>query len=331
MNYISVIGAGSWGTALANHLGDKGLDVMLWAREKEVVDEIAGHGMNSLYLPGVGLSENIVPVNDLKEAAAKARYLVIVVPTQFVRSVFNELAAYIRKEAVIVSAAKGIERESLKPVTEIIEEYTGNDVSVLSGPSFAHEVAAKKPTAVTLAVQERSTGIILQEIFNTNYFRVYTHDDILGVELSGALKNVIAIAAGISDGLDLGLNARAALITRGLSEIMRLGVKMGAKEMTFTGLSGMGDLVLTCTGRLSRNYSTGVRLGKGEKLDDILSSMKSVVEGIATADSAYKLSKSHSVEMPIVEQVYEVIHNGKDPETAVIELMSRNLKQEFEI
>jgi glycerol-3-phosphate dehydrogenase (NAD(P)+) len=329
MSYIAVIGAGSWGTTLASLLAEKGYDVSLWSFEKEIADEINNNFTNNTYLPGTVLPQGLKATNDLEEALKKARYLLNVVPTQFTRSVFREGAKYIHENAVIVSASKGIEHGTLLTVSSILNEISGNQSAVLSGPSFAKEVIGKLPTAVTLATSNPETGLLLQEIFNTGYFRVYTHSDILGVELGGALKNVIAIASGISDGLGLGHNARAALITRGIAEMMRLGESMGADKRTFSGLSGLGDLVLTCTGPLSRNYSVGVKLGQGMKLSDILSSMKSVAEGVATSLSAFELSRKFDVEMPIVEQVYEVIYKDKSPAEAVSILMTRALRAEF--
>ncbi len=329
MSYISVIGAGSWGTTLACLLTEKGHEVSLWAREKEVVDEINNIGTNSLYLPDVTLPHNLKATGSIENAVTDVSYVLNVVPTQFTRLVFREAVKFISKDAVIISASKGIEQGTLLTVSSILEGMTGKRVAVLSGPSFAKEVIKKLPTAVTLATGSHDIGLELQEVFNTHYFRVYTHTDVLGVELGGALKNVIAIASGISDGLELGHNARAALITRGLTEIVRLGKAMGADPKTFSGLSGLGDLVLTCTGPLSRNYSVGVSLGKGIKLKDILSATKSVAEGVATALSAFELSKKYGVEMPIVEQVYEVIYKDKNPAEAVRLLMNRALKAEF--
>ncbi|MEW6108295.1 MAG: NAD(P)H-dependent glycerol-3-phosphate dehydrogenase [Nitrospirota bacterium] len=329
MSYIGVIGAGSWGTTLASLLSGKGYDVSLWSFEKDIADEIKRTGMNSVYLPGVVLPDNLKVTASIGESVKKSRYVLNVVPTQFTRAVFTEAVNYIPKDAVIISASKGIEQGTLLTVSSILKEISNLDVAVLSGPSFAKEVINKYPTAVTLATENPDTGLLLQEIFNTGYFRVYTHADIIGVELGGALKNVIAIASGISDGLGLGFNARAALITRGLAEIIRLGKAMGADERTFTGLSGLGDLVLTCTGPLSRNYSVGISLGKGMKLKDIISATKSVAEGVATALSAFELSRRHNVEMPIVEQVYKVLYKDKDPGTAVRILMNRSLKSEF--
>ncbi len=329
MSYISVIGAGSWGTTLACLLTEKGYDVSLWAYEKEIVDEINGSRVNSIYLSDVILPVNLKATNNIGDAVKQARYVLNVVPTQFTRSIFKEAEKYISKDAVIISASKGIEQGTLLTVSAILKNITGRKIAVLSGPSFAKEVLKKLPTAVTLATENADFSLQLQEIFNTHYFRVYTHTDVLGVELGGALKNVIAIASGISDGLGLGHNARAALITRGLAEIIRLGERMGADKRTFSGLSGLGDLVLTCTGHLSRNYSVGVSLGKGMKLKDILSSTKSVAEGVATALSAFELSRKYGVEMPVVKQVHEVIYKDKNPAEAVTMLMNRALKAEF--
>jgi len=329
MSYIAVIGAGSWGTTLACLLAEKEYDVSLWAFEKDLVETIYNTGINSVYLPDVKLPANLKVTYDIEKAVKKSRYVLNVVPTQFTRAVFKEALKYIPEDAVIISASKGIENGTLMTVSTILKQITGHQVAVLSGPSFAKEVVRKLPTAVTLATEDPDVGLILQEIFNTHYFRVYTHTDVLGVELGGALKNVIAIASGISDGLGLGHSARAALITRGIVEMVRLGVSLGADERTFSGLSGLGDLVLTCTGPLSRNYSVGVNLGKGMKLKEILSSTRSVAEGVATALSAYELSLKRGVEMPIVEQIHDVIYNEKPPADAVSMLMNRTLRSEF--
>jgi glycerol-3-phosphate dehydrogenase (NAD(P)+) len=329
MSYIAVIGAGSWGTTLACLLFEKGYDVALWVHERELAEEINGAGRNSVYLPDVDLPRGLPATGDIREAVRKARYVVNVVPTQFTRAVFREVVQHIHEDALVISASKGIEQGSLKTVSEILGELSGIEAAVISGPSFAKEVIRRFPTAVTLAARSPETGLLLQEIFTTDYFRVYTHRDVLGVELGGALKNVIAIAAGICDGLRLGYNARAALITRGIAEITRLGERMGADKRTFSGLSGLGDLILTCTSPLSRNYTVGVRLGEGLKLSAILSMTRSVAEGIATAQSAFELSRRHGVEMPIVEQVYRVIYEDTDPAEAVRTLMTRSLKSEF--
>lgn len=329
MSYIAVIGAGSWGTTLACLLADKGYDVSLWVYEKKLVEEIEKTGENSVYLPGIKLPENMRVSHQIDEVVKKARYILNVVPAQFTRTVFKEALPYLSDEAIIISASKGIERGTLLTISRVLKELFGHEIAVLSGPSFAKEVIKKIPTAVTLATEDKNTGFILQEAFNTGSFRVYRHDDILGVEIGGALKNVMAIASGISDSLSLGHNARASLITRGLVEMSRLGVAMGAKEKTFTGLSGLGDLVLTCTSTLSRNYTVGIKLGQGMKLKDILNQTKSVAEGVETAESAYQLSLKYNIEMPIVEQVYKVIYENKDPVLTVKDLLSRSLKSEF--
>lgn len=329
MSYIAVIGAGSWGTTLAYLLSKKGFDISLWVYEKDLAEEMERTRINKIYLPDASLPENIKISHQIHEVVDKAQYILNAVPAQFTRSVFRESLPSISGDAIIISAAKGIERRTLITISSVLKELSGRKVAVLSGPSFAKEVMKNLPTAVTLATEDKDTGLILQEIFNTNNFRVYTHDDVLGAEIGGSLKNVVAIASGISDGLGLGLNARASLITRGLAEMTRLGVAMGAKERTFSGLSGLGDLVLTCTGPLSRNYTLGTKLGQGMRLKDILDQTMSVVEGVATAESAFELSKKYHIEMPIVEQVYKIIYEGKDPALAVSDLMSRPLKTEF--
>jgi glycerol-3-phosphate dehydrogenase (NAD(P)+) len=329
MGYIAVIGAGSWGTTLASLLVEKGYDVSLWAYEQDIADEINKRKINSVYLPGFSLPTGLKATHRIAEAVGKARYVLNVVPTQFIRPVFMQVADLLGKGAIIISASKGIEQGTLLTGYSILREAVDREIAVLSGPSFAKEVLQKRPTAVTLATGNSDTGLLLQEIFNTNYFRVYTHRDITGVELGGALKNVIAIASGICDGLGLGHNARAALITRGLAEITRLGECLGADKMTFSGLSGLGDLVLTCTGPLSRNYSVGIKLGQGMKLAEILASTRSVAEGVATSLSAFELSRKCGVEMPIIEQVYKVIHKDENPADAVNMLMSRALRAEF--
>ncbi|MCL4537955.1 MAG: NAD(P)-dependent glycerol-3-phosphate dehydrogenase [Nitrospirae bacterium] len=328
-SYISVIGAGSWGTTLASLLAEKGYDVTLWAHEKDLAERINRERINNIYLPDFAIPVNLKATHDIVEAVSNSRYILNVVPTQYIRSIFTQVKQYIRSEAIIISASKGIENDTLLTPSMILKEILGRPVSTLSGPSFAKEVAAKLPTAVTLASEDRKAGLLLQEIFNTDYFRVYTHDDIIGVEVGGALKNVVAIAAGICDGLGLGHNSRAALITRGLSEITRLGISMNAREITFSGLSGLGDLVLTCTGPLSRNYTVGYKLGQGQKLSDIISQTRSVAEGVATTLSAYDLSKKYSIDMPITEQVYLTLYKEKPPKEAVRDLMNRTLKSEF--
>lgn len=329
MSYIAVIGAGSWGTTLAHLLSQKGSDVSLWVYEKDLAEEIDSTRVNRIYLPDIKLNDTILVSHHIDAVLNKARYVLNVVPAQYTRAIFREISPYLSNGSVIISASKGIEKKTLMTISSVLKELTGHEVAALSGPSFAKEVIKNLPTAVTLATENRNTGILLQEVFNTSAFRVYTHDDILGIEIGGALKNVIAIASGISDSLSLGNNARASLITRGLAEITRLGIAMGAAEKTFAGLSGLGDLVLTCTSALSRNYTLGTKLGQGMKLKDILEQTISIVEGVGTAESAFELSKKFNIEMPIVEQVYRIIYEGKDPVLAVSDLMSRSLKSEF--
>ncbi len=328
MSYIAVIGAGSWGTTLASHLSEKGYDVTLWTHDTDLAVLINRERINSTFLPNFTLPPMLRASINGKELSS-ARYILNTVPTQFIRPVFNRIRSYIDDQAVIVSASKGIENNTLLTPSMILQELVGRPVSVLSGPSFAREVAEKKPTAITLATTDYKTGLLLQEVFNTDYFRVYTHDDIIGVEIGGALKNVIAIAAGICDGLGLGHNSRAALITRGLSEMTRLGLKMNAREVTFSGLSGIGDLVLTCTDMQSRNFTVGHKLGKGVKLSDIVSQTQSVAEGIATTLSAHEMSLRYGIEMPITEQVYQTLYKDKSPADTVTDLMNRSLKSEF--
>ncbi len=329
MSYIAIIGAGSWGTTLAALLADKEYDVSLWVYEEDLAEDIQRTRINTVYLPDFVIPESIKVSHRIEDVVERTRYILNVVPAQHTRAVFKNALPYIHKDAIIINASKGIERRTLLTISAILKELSTCQVAVLSGPSFAEEVIRKLPTAVTITANDSDTGLLLQEIFNTDYFRVYTHGDVLGVELGGALKNVMAIAAGISDGLGLGASARAALITRGLAEITRLGVAMGANEKTFRGLSGLGDLVLTCTGHLSRNYTVGFKLGQGQKLKDILQNMAMVAEGITTSEAAYELSKKYNVEMPIVEQIYKVINEDKSSSDAVKELMGRSLKPEF--
>jgi glycerol-3-phosphate dehydrogenase (NAD(P)+) len=326
---IAVIGAGSWGTTLSVLLSNKGYNVSLWVYEEDLAEDIKKTRINTTYLPEFTIPESIKVSHRIEDVVRGAGYILNVVPTQYTRTVFKDALPYISRDARIISASKGIERGTLLTVSKILKELSGHEVAVLSGPSFAREVIKKLPTAVTVAAHDHETGLLLQRIFNTDYFRVYTHNDVLGVELGGAIKNVIAIASGISDGLGLGFNARAALITRGLAEMTRLGVAMGAEEKTFRGLSALGDLVLTCTGPISRNYTVGFKLGQGLKLRDILSKMSMVAEGVSTAETAYELSKKYNVEMPIVTQIYKVINDDKNPSEAVRELMTRALKPEF--
>jgi len=329
---IAVLGGGSWGTALANLLaGQENLKVWMWVREPQLTELIQKTGQNSWYLPGIILDSSLKVSSDLEEVVQGATYYLIAVPCQYVRSILAKAKNLVEAKAVFICASKGIEISSLKPMSEVIAEVLVNKnpiYAVLSGPSFAKEVAQKLPTAVSLACIDLKIGQKLQALFSTSYFRVYLNQDVRGVELGGALKNVIALATGICDGLGFGYNARAGLITRGLAEMSRLGMALGAKEKTFMGLSGMGDLVLTCTGDLSRNRQVGLRLGKGESLEQITTSMRMVAEGVKTTQAVYALAQKLNIEMPITEQVYKILYQQKDPKTAVMELMTRTLKLE---
>lgn len=332
MEKIAVLGAGSWGTTLSQVLCDRGASVTLWAREEEVRESIAARRVNEMFLPGVLLPEKITPVSGVREAVEGARLIVSVIPSHGVRGVFAEARPFIGKEAIIVSATKGIEEGSMLTPSGILSEALGGQgkraIAVLSGPSFANEVSRRLPAAVCAASSSMDAAKEVQKAFSTNYFRVYTNTDVIGVELGGALKNVIAIASGISDGLELGHNARAALITRGLAEMGRLGACLGALTATFAGLSGLGDLVLTCTGPLSRNYTVGVSVGRGASIGEVTGSMKMVAEGVKTCRGARELARRHGVEMPITEAVYSVLYEGISPREAVMGLMSRELRDE---
>lgn len=329
---IGVIGAGSWGTTLANLLAKKGCDVTLWVYEGDLVGRLNTNRINDLYLPGVTLNEHLRFTHDLPAAVAGRGLLLLVSPSQVMRGVLQQMREVVTEDAILVSAAKGIENETLKTMSEVLEEVFGETIAersaFLSGPSFAKEVAVELPTAVAVAASSLDVARKVQTLFSTDYFRVYTNPDIMGVEIAGALKNVIALAAGVSDGLGFGHNTRAALITRGLAEIARLGEAKGAQLATFAGLAGMGDLVLTCTGDLSRNRTVGMELGRGRKLDEILGEMRMVAEGVKTTLSAHQLAQHMRVSMPITEQMYEILYKHKDPRQAVIDLMMRELKAE---
>jgi glycerol-3-phosphate dehydrogenase (NAD(P)+) len=328
---VAVVGAGAWGTALAMTLVDKGHDVTLWSFEPEVADAIRATRANP-YLPGIELPPTLAATSDLEAAVSDARLVVSVSPSQVVRSVMEVAGPALSPEALVVSASKGIELDTLQRMDEVIAAFVPGPVmerfSVLSGPSFAREVAERMPTAGVVASAHEGAGLRVQEAFQTPWFRVYTNTDTVGVEVAGALKNVIALAAGVTAGLGYGHNTTAALITRGLAEMARLGVAMGARSATFYGLAGMGDLVLTCTGSLSRNRTVGYRLGQGESLDEILADMTAVAEGVKTAEAVHELARRHGVELPIAEQVYAIVHEGRSPAEAVRALMLRDPKPE---
>ena len=331
---IGVIGAGSWGTTLANLLAGKGFEVDLWVREQEVLDQIKNERINSVFLPDVKLFDRLKPVKSFEEAVVEKELILMVVPSHVFREVLTGVGRYLKTEMGLMAATKGIENESLMMMSQVAkivlpDEYMKR-FACIGGPSFAKEVCKKHPTAVTIACSDLEHAERLQQVFNTEFFRVYISQDLTGVQLGGALKNVIAIGAGISDGLGFGHNARAALITRGLAEITRLAVAIGANPHTLAGLAGMGDLVLTCTGDMSRNRTVGLKIGKGMSLDEITGNMNMVAEGIKTARSAYELGKKMEVYMPICDQVYHILYNDKDPKEAVKYLMSRELKVELE-
>ncbi len=331
---IGVVGGGSWGTALANLLATKGYPIDLWVFEQEVRDQILQHRENRVFLPDVTLSSNLTPTNDMATAASGKELLLVVVPSHVMRETAARMAEFVTGEIIIVSASKGIENKTHLTMTgvlrEMLPQVPESRLAVLSGPSFAKEVARQFPTAVTVASRELSVAERVQQVFATERFRVYTNDDVIGVELGGSVKNVIAIAAGIIDGLGMGLNTRAAMITRGQTEIRRLGVAMGANPRTFTGLAGVGDLILTCTGTLSRNHTVGHKIGQGAKLADILAQMRMVAEGVKTAKSVYNLSRRIGVEMPICEEIYRILYEDLPPIEAVQRLMTRELKPELD-
>ncbi len=331
---IGVVGAGSWGTSIANHIGTRGYKVDLWAFEKDVCDEINSFRENKTFLPGFILSELIFPTNDLFHVVSDKDVVIMVAPSHVTRETAMRFSNYIAKDTIIVTASKGIENNTHLTMTGILKEIflktPEKNFAALSGPSFAREVAAKVPTAVTVASIDIETARFVQKIFSSPFFRVYTSDDVIGVEIGGAVKNVIALAAGIVDGLGLGLDTRAALITRGLAEITRLGVRLGANPHTFAGLAGVGDLILTCTGSLSRNHTVGKKIGEGKTPKEILSEMNMVVEGVKTAKSVYNFSKKLNVEMPISHEVYHILYDGANPGDALMRLMTRNLKQELD-
>ena len=327
----AVIGAGSWGTALAVHLARIGCQVRLWAREEEVVEGIRSHGVNPLFLSEVPLPAEVSPTGVLAEALSGAEAIVFAVPVQFARGVLAAMRSHLPSRALLVSASKGIELGSLERVDQIVREELavaeGRFVA-LSGPSFAHEVAAGLPTAAVLAGSDGGAVRRLQKRFSSPTFRMYSSNDVVGAELGGALKNVVAIAAGMATGLELGRNALAALLTRGLHEIARLGVRLGGREETFRGLAGMGDLVLTCSpGSPSRNRTVGERLGRGERLAEILAG-REVAEGVPTTRAAAELARRHHVEMPLTFTVEAILDGRLAPRNAVTALMTRELKDE---
>jgi glycerol-3-phosphate dehydrogenase (NAD(P)+) len=338
LSNIAVIGAGAWGTAISIALARQHRhSVSLWAFEREVCASIAEKGINEMFLPGEAIPLGVNTTNSLEEALRGSQIIVSVMPSHHTRRVFQGMAPHLRPEMLFVSATKGVENETLLRMTEVIREVIAEKgwnprIGALSGPSFAKEVAKGDPTAITIASKDADLACNVQREFSDHTFRIYTNDDVIGVELGGALKNVIAIAAGVCDGLGLGHNTIAALITRGLAEISRLSVACGARHDTMSGLAGMGDLVLTCTGGLSRNRTVGVELGKGRKLDEVIAGMHGMVaEGVLTTNAAIGLAKMMKVEMPITEQMYAILHEGKSPKESMRELMTRRGTSEVKL
>ena len=332
---VAVIGGGAWGTALADFVSEIGHQTTLWVFEKDLCSRMQKTFINDLYLPDFKLNENLEFTFDIVKASSSGQDVIVsAMPSHVVGKIWNNLSPTIHEETIIVSVTKGFDPDTFLLPSQVIELFlkqskgSVNPIVSLSGPTFAIELAKRNPTAITAASSNYESALKVQDSFSASVFRIYCSDDPIGVQLGGALKNVIALAAGIVDGLDIGLNARAALIVRGLKEISRLASKMGGNSETLSGLSGMGDLILTCTGDLSRNRTVGYRLGKGEKLKDILDSMVSVVEGVSTAPLAVSLSKKFSVDMPICEEINAILFDGKDPFESLNELMKRPLKEE---
>ncbi len=329
----SVIGSGSFGTALSNILAINSEQVHLWGRDEKLVAAINERHENPTYLPNISLAPTIWATSSLEEALEKSELVVAATPSHAMREVLGRAVEFLPRNVPIITVSKGIENGTLLTMTEVLEDCLPENfhpyIGVLSGPSFAKETALRMPTVVTIASRWEKLAARAQTIFHTDTFRTYTSSDVKGVQLGGSLKNVIAIAAGISDGLGFGHNARAGIITRGLAEITRIATRHGANPLTLAGLSGLGDLVLTCTGDLSRNRCVGIELGKGRTLDEILSGMKQVAEGVKTARSAKDMSLRDGVELPICDQVYSILYEGKSPKKAVVELMSRQPKSEL--
>jgi glycerol-3-phosphate dehydrogenase (NAD(P)+) len=330
----AVVGAGSWGTTLANVLAQNGITVALWARRAELAEEIKNYRENRTYLPGVKISSSIHVSSDLEQVIHDSDFVVMVVPSHSMSVICRQVGKYIKDEAIIISASKGLETDTFRRMSRVLTDELpsrfSESIAVLSGPSHAEEVSKELPTTVVAASVKRQVAEKVQDIFMNAYFRVYTNPDVVGVELGGALKNVIAICSGISDGLGFGDNTRAALMTRGIAEITRLGVKLGANPATFGGLSGIGDLIVTCSSLYSRNRRAGMEIGRGKTVKEVVESTKMVIEGINTTKAAYLLANKLHIEMPITEQAYEVLFQNKNPMDAVSTLMKRQGKHEIE-
>lgn len=328
---IAVIGDGGWGTTLSILLAKKGFAVTLWGIFPDYVRETASRRENVKFLPGVNIPVSVSLTASLAEALSGSELVILATPSQFMRGVLDMLKLNDLKGKVFLSVSKGIENDTLKQMSQVISEVLGNcKLAVMSGPTIALEVANGAPTTVVISSKDPALAETMQEIFMTDRFRVYTNDDMTGVELGGSLKNIIAIAAGATDGMGFGTNAKAALLTRGLVEITRLGMAMGARRETFYGLSGLGDLATTCVSRYSRNRWLGEEIGKGKALKDILEETDMIIEGVATAKSAYGLAGKYGVDMPIATEIYKVLYENKDPKKAVRDLMTRSAKNENE-
>jgi len=331
---VAILGAGSWGTALSMVLARAGHTIRIWARESEIAYHINNFHENSIYLTGVTLADTIVSDTEIKDCLQDAELVVFAIPSHAMREIAEQAKPHLRGNEVIVNVAKGIENDTFMTMSQVLVEVLDgkiieDHIGTLSGPSHAEEVSKFKPTVVAAAAYSRSTAHLIQKTFMTPMFRVYVNHDILGVEIAGSVKNIIAIDAGIIDGLDLGDNSKAALLTRGLSEMRRLGTRLGASTDTFSGLAGLGDLIVTCTSQHSRNRHVGYHLGKGEKLDDIISHMKMIAEGVKTTQSVYFWAKELNVEMPLTNTTYQILFENMDPKDAVYELMTRNPKEEI--
>ena len=332
---IAILGAGSWGTALAMVLKDNGHDVCLWGNHASQIEEINTQHTNHQYLPEVILNDEIYATTDLEKALLGANAVLFVLPTKVIRLVAKQVEPLLEGNPVIIHASKGLEQESYLRISEILKQELQKEkyeeIVVLSGPSHAEEVAKKDLTTITAACEELSSAKVVQQLFSNSYFRVYTNTDVIGVELGAALKNVIAVGAGALHGLGYGDNAKAALMTRGLAEISRLGIAFGADPLTFIGLSGVGDLIVTCTSIHSRNWRAGDQLGQGKSLEDVLENMGMVVEGVQTCKAAYELAQEKGIEMPITNAVYNILYNGKNIKTEVLQLMERERKSEVSL
>lgn len=331
MEKVAILGGGSWGTALALSLAKNGTDVDLWMRDESQCESMNYASENLKYLPGVVIPKNITATSDIEKALEGKTIVVTAIPTQCVRDTISSIKQYINKDQIIVNVSKGIEVGSLCRISQIIKELLPeNEYAVLSGPSHAEEVARDVPTTVVVASNKKVIAERVQDAFMTPKFRVYTNPDVIGVEIGGALKNIIALGAGISDGLGYGDNTKAALMSRGIVEVARLGTHLGGINATFGGLSGIGDLIVTCTSMHSRNRRAGILIGEGKSLDEVISSIGMIVEGVKTTKATYDLAKKHGIDMPITNEIYNVLYEGSDVKNAVVNLMMRNKKHEIE-